>query len=338
MGTATDAPPQTFLHGVRTPWTAAPSAVVAWVESRLGGPVRGWSDRVGGMSVGIASVVTSDPGRSLFVKAVNGSENPIALELVTRESELAGRLPELPHTPQLVDTGRVTTTEGLWGVVVSTEARGAAVRHPWRAADLSRVLRAWDAVAAVLATTPWHESRRPPPFFTAWSAVAADPSDPWRSLVTSWLDREARLIELVGGTEHDPAVLSHLDLRADNIVLDPAGADRDVWFVDWAHATLAARWVDYALVLADVVGSGADVSSGGPIDVVQVWRSHPVCSHYDPELLICVVAGLATALHLLSRRPDNPLLPHRSIWGAAMADQMMPFLHTHGTDSGGSQR
>jgi hypothetical protein len=35
------------------------------------------------MSTGIACVVTGDDGRSLFVKVVNGSDNPFALQLLT---------------------------------------------------------------------------------------------------------------------------------------------------------------------------------------------------------------------------------------------------------------
>ena len=69
-----------------------------------------------------------------------------------------------------------------------------------------------------------------------------------------------------------------------------------------------------ALLLADVVGSGADASTGGPIDVMDVWRRHRIGSQCDPELLICVVSGLAAALHRLARRPVDPLLPHRSRW------------------------
>ena len=137
------------------------------------------------------------------------------------------------------------------------------------------MLRAWDPVAVVLRDTPWEVTSRPPPFFTAWSALAADHADPWQPLVTSWLDREARLIELSSGSTHDPPVLSHLDLRADNIVLSDAPADQDVWFVDWAHPGLAACWVDLALLLADVVGSGADASTGGPIDVMERLATAP---------------------------------------------------------------
>jgi hypothetical protein len=268
----------------------------------------------------------------LFVKAVNGTENPFAVELASREAELAVRLPELPHTPHLLDAGPVRATPDAWWVMVTSAATGRAVCHPWQPADLSRVLSAWDDVALVLHATPWQSRARRAPFFTAWSALAADPDDPWHPLVTSWLDREARLVELVGGTAHDPAVLSHFDLRADNILVD--GSSEEVWFVDWAHAALSARWVDHALLLADVVGSGGDVTAGGPIDVLDVWRRHPLCGQYDPELLVCVVAGLAAALHLLARRPTDLVLPHRTRWGAAVAAQLLPFLRAHTVAAG----
>ena len=325
----TPVPPRTFLYGARMSWAQAPAEIKAWVEARLGSRVTRWSDRTGGMSTGIACVVTGDDGRSLFVKVVNGSDNPFALQLLTHEAELSARLPDLPGVPRVLDAGEVLVADDVWWAMITPAAPGHAVRHPWRPTELARVLRAWDPVADVLRATPWEVASRPPPFFSAWSALAADPADPWRPLVTSWLDREARLVELSSGSSHDPPVLSHLDLRADNIVLADGPFDQDVWFVDWAHPGLAACWVDLALLLADVVGSGADASTGGPIDVLEVWRRHRIGSQYDPELLICVVSGLAAALHRLARRPVDPQLPHRSRWAAAMSEQMAPFVHRH---------
>ena len=322
-------PPRTFLCGERMSWTQAPLEVRGWIEARLGSPVVHGDDRSGGMSTGIACVVTGDGSRSLFVKAVNGSENPFAMQLLTREVELSGRLPDLPGVPRVLDAGEIQVADDHWSVMITAAAHGHAAQHPWHPAELARVLRAWDPVAAVLHATPWEVISRPPPFFTAWSALAADHADPWQPLVTSWLDREARLVELSSGTTHDPPVLSHLDLRADNIVLSDPRTEQDVWFVDWAHPGLAACWVDLALLLADVVGSGADASTGGPIDVLDIWRRHRIGSQYDPELLICVVSGLAAALHRLARRPVDPQLPHRSIWAAAMSEQMAPFVRRY---------
>ncbi len=322
-------PPHTFLYGARMPWAQAPVEVTTWVEARLGSRVTRWSDRTGGMSTGIACVVTGDDGRSLFVKVVNGSDNPFALQLLTHEAELSARLPALPGVPRVLDAGEVPVAGDSWWAMITPAVPGLAVPHPWDPEDLTRVLRAWDPVEAVLRTTPWEVTSRPPPFFTAWSALAADQADPWQPLVTSWLDREARLIEVSSGSSHDPPVLSHLDLRADNILLADRPSDQDAWFVDWAHPGLAACWVDLALLLADVVGSGADASTGGPIDVMEVWRRHRIGSQCDPELLICVVSGLAAALHRLARRPVSPQLPHRTRWAAAMSEQMAPFVRAH---------
>ncbi len=324
-----EALPSTFLHGVRMSWGQAPAELTAWIEVRLGSRVARWDDRSGGMSTGIACVVTGEDGRSLFVKAVDGSENPFALQLLTREAELSARLPQLPGVPRVLDAGEVPVRDDRWWAMITPAVPGRAVPHPWRPGDLARALQAWDPVARVLAGTPWELTSRPPPFFTGWRALAADRADPWQPLVTSWLDREARLIDLSCGSSHDPPVLSHLDLRADNILLTDAPAGQEAWFVDWAHPGLAARWIDLALVLADVVGSGADASTGGPIDVLGIWRRHRIGSQYDPELLICAVSGLAAALHRLARRPVDPQLPHRSRWAAAMSEQMAPFVRRH---------
>ena len=306
-------PAHTFLYGARMSWTQAPVEVAAWVEARLGSRVVQWSDRSGGMSTGIACVVTGDDGRSLFVKAVNGSENPFALQLLTREAELSARLPDLPGVPRMLDAGR---DPGRRGRLVGDDHPGRArSRRPASLAPAGAGQGAAGLGSGRRRPARHALGRSPPgPHRSSRPGARSPPITPIRGspLVTSWLDREARLIEVSSGSTHDPPVLSHLDLRADNIVLADVPTDQDVWFVDWAHPGLAARWVDLALLLADVVGSGADTSTGGPIDVMDVWRRHRIGSQCDPELLICVVSGLAAALHRLARRPVDPQLPHRS--------------------------
>ena len=322
-------PPSTFLHGRRTSWASAPPAVAAWVEATLDAPVADWHDRVGGMSIGIACVVTTATGTSRFVKAVNGTENPFALELAVRETELASRLPLLPHTPRILDAGAVTTSEGdRWWVMTTPAAGGLAVRHPWQPTDLTRVLRDWEDVAVVLRQTAWESTsygqhRSSPP------GAPSPPTEPTHG--SRWSPAGSTARRGCSSWSVDPSTIrrcSPISTCAPTTSCVDSSGDQ-VWFVDWAHAGLAARWVDYALLLADVVGSGSDVSTGGPIDVLSVWRSHPITGQYDPELLICVIAGLAAALHLLARRPTDLLLPHRSRWSAAMAAQMVPFVRQH---------
>ena len=122
--------PGTFLHGERMSWAQAPPGVTDWVEARLGSRVARWDDRSGGMSTGIACVVTGEDARSLFVKAVNGSENPFALQLVTREAESSARLPDLPGVPRVLDAGEVLVADDVWWAMITPAAPGRAARHP----------------------------------------------------------------------------------------------------------------------------------------------------------------------------------------------------------------
>lgn len=87
--------------------------------------------------------------------------------------------------------------------------------------------------------------------------------------------------------------LSHVDLRADNILLGEQPGQ--VAFVDWAHPGTAAPWADEGLLLADVVTSGSSVESNGDIDVVHTFsRLH---HDSDPELAVALVSSLAAYLH-----------------------------------------
>jgi len=325
------APPRTYLAGWRRPWRRAPPEVTSWVETQLGGPVVTADDRIGGMSTGIASVVGDGNGRKLFVKAVNATENPGAAQLMADEIAAMARLPALPHVPTICGAVELRSAADRWRVITTPAVDGRPVRHPWRPDALQRVLPAWDEVAVDLAGVAWPTQARLAPFFGAWTKIAADGDDPWRDLATAWPEREDRVVALTAGTDDDPPVLSHLDLRADNILVAGGAATGPdgVWFVDWAHPGLAARWVDVALLLADVVGSGAEVTGGGPIDVVDVWRRHPVCGCYDPELVITTISGLAAALHLIGRAPPDEKLPHRQAWAAALADQLTPFVRRY---------
>ena len=237
----TPVPPRTFLHGARMSWAQAPAGGHG-LGSRPGSGA-GWrtrSDRTGGMSTGIACVVTGDDARSLFVKAVNGSENPFALQLLTREARAVG---PVAGPPRGASRARRRRGPGRRRRLVGDDHPRRAPGHRRPApldprAELARVLRAWDPVAGrrrPARPRPGRATSRPPPFFTAWSALAADHANPRQPLVTSWLDPGgAADRDRSGGTTHDPPVLSHLDLRADNIALSDARADQDVWFVDWA--------------------------------------------------------------------------------------------------------
>ncbi len=335
--------PATYLHGARLRWSDAPHEVAAWLTGALGAPVTGADDRSGGMSVGVATVLTLGDGRRVFVKAVDGGHNPRGYEMYRHEADRATRLPRSPLIPALLADAAIDTDAGPWAALVFEAANGTAVDHPWRDADLVRVLDAWHELTPALhADAGDLASAELSEFLGRWRVVVDDPDDTWHPLLTDgptgrrWADRLAAMSAAVdGGDGGDGAeaapVLSHIDLRADNILIgepsetSPAG----VWFADWAHPGLAAPWADPAILFADVVGSGADRADGGGIDVVERWRTHPATAPYDVERLLTVVVGLAVALHVGAQRPPNGLFPHQRGWERAMADGMLGFAVRH---------
>jgi hypothetical protein len=95
------------------------------------------------------------------------------------------------------------------------------------------------------------------------------------------------------------AALVHGDIRADNVVVDGAGK---VWFVDWAHAGVGARWLDLLLMLPSIA------MQGGP-DPESVWRRSPLSRDVDERGVTAVVACFDGYFTFQSRQPDPPGLP-----------------------------
>ena len=116
--------------------------------------------------------------------------------------------------------------------------------------------------------------------------------------------------------------MSHCDLRADNVMLD---GDR-VWFVDWAHAGNAARWLDPLLVLCDVVVSAADVGDGGDVDITAVIADQRAFDDVPERIVVGVMASLAATLHRLSNQPDPPGLPTLRRFQDLTAEALLGFV------------
>ncbi|MFW6598374.1 phosphotransferase [Propionibacteriaceae bacterium Y2011] len=315
--------PDTYLHGARTRWHEAPAEVQDWVLARSGPLVDEPRDCRGGMATGVAAVV---PGaeRAVFVKAIDAVDNPVGARMYTKEADQARRLPRHPTIPRLVDSAEVPVPAGTWRVNLLEAHPGSPPRHPWQVSDLSWVITAWAELQPMLAATPWDTSAELSAFFTGWREIAADPTDPWQSRAAAWVDREEALCEVIDGGE--AAVLSHIDLRADNILIGRTSAE--VSFVDWAHPGLAAPWADLALLLADVVASGVSVEAGGAIDVVDLFATHR--PEIDPALVVTLIAALGAFLHVRAHREQVlPAMPHRHRWSAAASEGILPFIEAH---------
>ena len=156
-----------------------------------------------------------------------------------------------------------------------------------------------------------------------WLDAKGDDSLPWasRRWVAGRLD-ELVAIEPILHEQLRGDTLSHCDLRADNVLL---AADR-VWFVDWAHAGNAARWLDPVLLLGDAVASGADVADGGDIDVRSLLTSHRAFAGVDQWVVWATTATLAATLHWFSRQPPPPGLPTIRRFQDVTAEALLRFV------------
>jgi hypothetical protein len=324
--------PSTYAAGVRRRFEDLPPTVIAWVEGELGGSIRSVRNASGGFSPGVAAVVASAEGAELFVKAVGSGVNADALRFYRAERDVALRMPSVSGV--LAPTGGtdLEVADESYVVITFPALHGETPRHPWHHRELTVVLDALVEVSARLTPSPWPAEpgdQRLLGFFTWWARIGADGDDPWRSdsRVASSLVRFVALEEQLRG-ELPGTTLSHTDLRADNIVMTPAG----VWFVDWAHAQNAAPWLDAGLLLADVIGSRADLADGGDVDVGAVIRRHPSTRSAGFEAVWRLVLGLAGAMHGMSRQPSPPGLPTIRAWQATTAETLLSWCHRESPD------
>ncbi len=316
--------PSSFARGVRTPYAELPVAVRTWVEEHLGGPPVRVRDQVGGFSPGTAAIVASADG-AVFVKAVGAHPNRFSLELYRTERHQLAALPEHPAIPRLLASTDLVVDGVDWVVTLFPALPGRTPQHPWttaeadvvfgRLADLQRDLRtaeapelpAGDDVAA---------------FLSRWEAVLTDPDDPWSvrspAAAAAVLAAQERVGTACGGE-----AIVHVDLRADNVLVD---GDR-VWFVDWVAARRAAAWLDPALLAADLVISGADRAEGGEIDLRHFVEAQPGIDGHDR--FVDLVVALGGALHWLSRRPAPDGLPTIRAWQHGCAERLIGYAGRH---------
>ena len=254
-------------------------------------PVRGILSRRCG------SVVTAK-GTRFFVKAVPGSLNSESPRLHRREARIMNLLPAGLPTPRLVGTH----DDGEWVALVFSDVDG---RHPQLSGtDLRAVLGAVDAISArplspeALEVLPslTDEVRD---IFGGWARLRKDPHTglgPWALQHHALLESlSATAADTVGGDR-----LVHVDLRADNVLIDRDG--RAV-IVDWPWAAHGASWFDALTLLVD-----ARVNDPG-CDAESALREHAVFASAGPQQVDSVLAALAGYFLDNARKPSPPGLP-----------------------------
>lgn len=289
--------------GVRLPWSALPSRVLAQIEAQLGGRVVSAATQPGGFSPAVAARVAASTGRRAFVKAVVPDRNPDSPDMYRREARTVSMLPPSAPTPRLLwwlDEG----ADG-WVVLMFEDIEGRNPQTPWRHDDLVRVIemleRLWSGPAPTGLSLPAAADSLDA--FHGWRTLAANPP----SDLDGWSARHLDRLAAIEGQVHAAAQgnsLLHFDVRADNILL----TDADAYLVDWPHAAVG----DPA---ADLAGFAPSVAMQGGPEPEELLRLSGITS--DAEAVTAIVAAIAGYFTQRALLPPPPGLPTLRAFQAA---------------------
>ncbi|WP_202879687.1 phosphotransferase family protein [Ornithinimicrobium pratense] len=275
-------------------WEELPREVRSWVGEVLGEPVVGAASQPGGFSPGTADRVITASGRRAFVKGVSPAQNPGTPDLHRREAEVLRSLVDVPEVPQLL----ASYDDGEWVALVVEDVEGRHPQLPWTEEELRASLAALGDLARRPAPATWpalHEE------LVGEFGALARLRDSGTQGVPPWV--AARLDDLVGLCAQTLPRLAgesvaHTDMRADNLLVTPAGTVR---VVDWPWASRGAAWADAVMLLVNV-------RWGGDLDV----RPHLPVLHElgaEPEDVLGLIAALGGSFIEAAAKPPAPGLP-----------------------------
>lgn len=309
----------------RITWADLPARVQTWAEHRLGAPVTRVVGATGGYSPGTTDALFTADGRAGFLKAVHPSINPHSPSLIRAERDVLTRMPTGLPVAGLIDC----FDEGPdgWVAILLEHVVGRQPALPWTRQLASRVSADLAALSAALTPNPApglssapEELRR---MMSIWPELSGrNGLDPWLADRSDVLDELAQAaLNRTGGD-----TLTHLDLRADNMLLRPDGS---LVVVDWAWGLAAASWVDPALLLIEFISNGApDLDVDALID--ELAARHVVAVESIVGLLIGVLGFFEDA----GLQPDPPGLPtvraFQRFQGAALFAWLRTSRHTRG--------
>lgn len=289
----------------RLPWAQLPPGVREAVEAFLGSPVVEAVSQHGGFSPGVAARLRCADGGTAFVKAVSTQQNVHTPQLHRAEAVVAAALPPEAPAPRF----RYCYDDGDWVALVFDVAPGQLPALPWSADDAGRVTRAVAQLSASLTPCPLPGAKPIADFLrvdlTSWQRLATEPPadlDPWEHRNLDRLVAAGdRLLRPGGALDGD--TLLHLDLRADNILLEPA---ERVVFVDWPWAAQGPEWVDVALFVLDPLVSGGH----DPQLLLQTAdEATGAIGRADPAAITDLVLALAGMWAESSRQPVPAAMP-----------------------------
>jgi hypothetical protein len=237
----------------RALWIDLPAGARALIEDLVQGSVVDAENCEGGYSPGLASKLSLDDGRRIFVKAMDCDEWPDQAAMHRDEAAVAAALPNSMPTPRFLGSAG----DGHWLALAFECVAGAEPARPWRQSELDRVLAAVGRFAAAATPSPVNVPSTQPRI-GGWAELARDPELQVKLAEHSaWaachLDALVRL-EKDGLAAARGSALVHFDLLPHNILL----TGTDVQFVDWPHARLGAPFIDMLMVLASAAADGID--------------------------------------------------------------------------------
>jgi hypothetical protein len=299
----------------RIGWTDLPDHVRSAVERILGDRVVEAVSQSGGYSPGSADRVRTATGRRAFVKAVSPAQNPDSPRFHRAEARISAALPASAPAPRLLGCH----DDGDWVALVFDDVDGRHPVTPWRDDELAAVLSALETMAGALTPSPVADAPAAAETlgydFAGWERIAADPParlDPW---VAAHLD-ELRAAAAYGIAALTGDTLCHVDIRADNLLVDATGA---VTVVDWPWACRGPAWLDTALLLVNVRLHGGH-------DTEALLRRLPLTADVDPDALTGAYAGLAGFFTDAARRPAPAGIPTVRAFQQAQADALLPWV------------
>lgn len=275
------APSYTGSRRIR--WHALPQDFRSALESLMGARVVAATSQPGGFSEGLASLLSLDDGRRVFVKSASSVDAPSVAEFHRREIAITSRLSSA-FTPTLLDS----YDDGIWVAAIFAEIPGRLPEQPWREDEFDRVIAALVELSDDLTPSPIEGAALATrPRLGGWQALADERTpvtlarlraiDPWAA---------DHLAELAALERDMPGALSgdtllHGDLYPFNVMLTP---DR-VFVVDWPHAWIGARHCDVVTLLSSASLSG--------IDPQEVAERHPLTRWVAPRDIDVMLAAHA---------------------------------------------
>lgn len=267
----------------RIHWSALPEDFRRALESLLGAEVVDTASQPGGFSEGLASLLSLQDGRRVFVKAASSLDAPAVADFHRREIAITAQL-SAAGTPRLLDA----YDDGVWVAGIYAEIPGRIPAQPWRRDEFERVLAALVELSADLTPAPVDRALLASrPRLGGWQALAqdADPSVLARLRTMSpWaVDRLGDLVALESEAPRALAgeTLLHGDLYPFNVMLT---TDR-VFVVDWPHAWIGAPHCDVVTVLSSASLSG--------VDPQEIAERHPLTRDVEPHRVDVMLAAHA---------------------------------------------